>query len=60
MYLVRFALKPVACFRRGVRALPAEALHTPSDIFASGFPLVGLPWPRNEADEVHMFGYGRA
>lgn len=41
-------------------ALLAEALHTLSDIFVSGFLLVAAIWSRKEADEVHMFGYGRA
>jgi divalent metal cation (Fe/Co/Zn/Cd) transporter len=44
----------------GVMALFAEALHTLSDIFISGFLLVATLWSRKKADEVHMFGYGRA
>lgn len=44
----------------GVMALFAEALHTLSDIFVSSFLLVAIIWSRREADEVHMFGYGRA
>jgi cation diffusion facilitator family transporter len=38
----------------------AEALHTLSDIFVSGFLLVAAVWSRKKADKVHMFGYGRA
>jgi cation diffusion facilitator family transporter len=44
----------------GVMALFAEALHTLNDIFISGFLLVATLWSRKKADEVHMFGYGRA
>jgi cation diffusion facilitator family transporter len=40
--------------------LLAEALHTLSDIFISAFLLVALLWSQRKADEVHMFGYGRA
>jgi len=40
--------------------LLAEALHTLSDMFVSGFLLLALIWSRRKADEIHMFGYGRA
>ena len=40
--------------------LLAKALHTLSDIFISGYLLIALLWSRRKADEVHMFGYGRA
>jgi cation diffusion facilitator family transporter len=40
--------------------LLAEALHTASDLFISGFLLIALVWSRRKADAVHMFGYGRA
>ncbi|MFZ2411707.1 MAG: cation diffusion facilitator family transporter [Candidatus Methanoperedens sp.] len=59
-YFVIFSLKLAVYFMTGVMALFAEALHTLSDIFVSGFLLVALIWSRKEADEVHMFGYGRA
>lgn len=59
-YLVVFAMKLGVYFVSGVLALLAEALHTLSDIFISGFLLVATIWSRKEADEVHMFGYGRA
>lgn len=59
-YVVVFALKLAVYFVSGVMVLLAEALHTLSDIFVSGFLLVTLMWSRKEADEVHMFGYGRA
>lgn len=54
------ALKLVVYVMTGVMAIFAEALHTLSDIFVSGFLLVALIFSRKEADEVHMFGYGRA
>jgi cation diffusion facilitator family transporter len=59
-YLAVFALKLGAYFMTGVMVLLAEALHTLSDIFVSAFLLVALLWSRRKADEVHMFGYGRA
>jgi cation diffusion facilitator family transporter len=60
VYLLVFAMKLIVYFMSGVMALFAEALHTLSDIFISGFLLVATIWSRKEADEVHMFGYGRA
>jgi cation diffusion facilitator family transporter len=59
-YVIVFALKLAAYFATGVMALLAEALHTLSDIFVSGFLLLALIWSQRKADEVHMFGYGRA
>jgi ferrous-iron efflux pump FieF len=59
-YVVVFALKLGAYFVTGVMVLLAEALHTLSDIFISAFLLVALLWSQKKADEVHMFGYGRA
>lgn len=60
VYVLVLALKLAVYFATGVMALLAEALHTLSDIFVSGFLLVAAIWSRKEADEVHMFGYGRA
>lgn len=59
-YVLIFALKLGAYFATGVMVLLAEALHTLSDIFVSGFLLLALIWSRRKADEIHMFGYGRA
>jgi cation diffusion facilitator family transporter len=59
-YILIFALKLAVYFVSGVMALLAEALHTMSDIFISAFLLIAIKWSRKEADEVHMFGYGRA
>lgn len=60
IYLVVFAHKLGAYFATGVIVLLAETLHTLSDIFISAFRLVALLWSLRKADEVHMFGYGRA
>jgi cation diffusion facilitator family transporter len=59
-YLVVLFMKLGAYFMTGVMALMAEALHTLSDIFVSGFLLVATYYSRKSADKVHMFGYGRA
>jgi cation diffusion facilitator family transporter len=60
VYCGIFALKLAAYFASGVLALFAEAMHTFSDIFVSGFLLIALYYSRRSADRVHMFGYGRA
>jgi cation diffusion facilitator family transporter len=60
VYLLIFALKLVAYFLTGVMALFAEALHTLSDIFISGFLLLATYYSRRQSDATHMFGYGRA
>lgn len=60
LYVLIFALKLVVYSVSGVIALLAEVLHTLSDIFISGFLLIASKWSRKKADEVHMFGYGRA
>ncbi len=60
VYIFVLALKLAVYLVTGVMALLAEALHTLSDIFVSSFLLLAAMWSRKEADEVHMFGYGRA
>lgn len=60
LYLFIFALKLSAYFLTGVMALMAEAFHTLSDIFISGFLLVATLYSRKEPDRAHMFGHGRA
>jgi cation diffusion facilitator family transporter len=60
LYCVVFGLKLAVYYYTGVMALLAEGLHTLSDIFVSGFLLVAAHWSKKRADEVHMFGYGRA
>lgn len=59
-YILVFAMKLAVYIMTGVMTIFAEALHTLSDIFVSSFLLVATIWSRKEADEVHMFGYGRA
>ncbi|MDL1944832.1 cation transporter [Chloroflexi bacterium CFX2] len=59
-YFLVFALKLVVYFMSGVMALLAEALHTLSDIFVTGFLLFAAYYSRRSADQEHMFGYGRA
>lgn len=59
-YVVVLALKLIVYFMSGVMALLAEALHTLSDIFVSGFLLAVAYYSRRSADQEHMFGYGRA
>jgi cation diffusion facilitator family transporter len=60
LYVLVFALKLATYFVTGVMALLAEALHTLSDIFITGFLYVATVFSGKKADEVHMFGYGRA
>jgi cation diffusion facilitator family transporter len=60
MYLVVFGLKLGVYLVTGVLALLAEALHTLSDIFVSGFLLVAVYYARRRQDQEHMFGHGRA
>ena len=59
-YFLVLALKLTAYFLTGVMALMAEALHTLSDIFVSGFLLVAANYSRKPADRMHRFGHGRA
>jgi cation diffusion facilitator family transporter len=59
-YLVVFGMKLAVYLVSGVMVLLAEALHTLSDIFISGFLLIAARYSRRRADEVYMFGYGRA
>lgn len=60
VYAVIFAAKVAAYLASDILVLFAEALHTLSDIFISGFLLVAAIYSRREADATHMFGYGRA
>ncbi len=59
LYVVIFGLKLGVYLASGVMALLAEALHTLSDILIAGFLLLAAVWSEKDADEVHMFGYGR-
>ncbi|HEX6299372.1 MAG TPA: cation diffusion facilitator family transporter [Acidimicrobiia bacterium] len=59
-YGVIFTIKLVAYLMTGVLAMLAEALHTVSDMFVTGFLLVAVFYSRKRADADHMFGHGRA
>lgn len=59
-YAAIFGAKLVAYAVSGVLALLAEALHTLSDIFISGFLWIALAYSRRQADRRFPFGYGRA
>lgn len=60
LYVLAFALKLTGFFLTGVMVLLADALHSLSDIFIYVFLLAAALWSGKEADEIHMFGYGRA
>jgi cation diffusion facilitator family transporter len=59
-YILVFGLKLTAFFFTGVMSVLAEAFHTLSDIFISAFLLIASRVSRKKADDLHMFGYGRA
>lgn len=59
LHVVIFAAKIAAYLASGMMAVFAEALHTLSDIFISGFLLIAAVYSRRQADAMHMFGYGR-
>lgn len=58
-YVLVFAMKLAVYFATNVMALMAEALHTLSDIFVSGFLLLAIYYSRRSADKEHMFGHAR-
>lgn len=60
VYAAIFGAKLIAYAVSGVLALLAEALHTLSDIFVSGFLWIALAYSRRQADRRFPFGYGRA
>lgn len=60
VYTIILGAKLGAYAMSGVLALLAEALHTLSDIFISGFLWIALAYSRCQADRQHPFGYGRA
>jgi len=59
VYIVIFILKIVVYSLSGVMALFAEALHTLTDIFISGFLLIATLYSRKKPDREHLFGHGR-
>lgn len=60
VYVGILVLKVVAYLFTGVMALLAEAMHTLSDLFVSGFLLVAVYVAARRPDHKHAFGYGRA
>jgi ferrous-iron efflux pump FieF len=60
VYLLVFSLKLAVYFLSGAMALLAEALHTLSDIFITGFLLGATILARKEPDATHRFGHARA
>lgn len=60
VYVAIFVMKLGAYFVTGVMVLLAEALHTLSDLFVSGFLLVAVHVAGRPADREHAFGHGRA
>ena len=60
VYAVVLAMKLIVYSMSGVMALLAEALHTLSDLFVSGFLLAAMYFARKAPDRVHTFGHGRA
>jgi cation diffusion facilitator family transporter len=60
VYVLVFGLKLGVWFVSGAMALLAEALHTLSDIFISGFLLAATLLARKDPDATHRFGHGRA
>ncbi|MBW6463240.1 MAG: cation diffusion facilitator family transporter [Firmicutes bacterium] len=60
LYGFAFAVKITGYYLTGIMVLLADALHSLSDLFVYSFLLIAMIWSRKKADEVHMFGYGRA
>lgn len=60
VYALIFAAKLAAYFITGVMVLLAEAFHTLSDIFVSGFLWVSAVWSRREARERAIDDHVRA
>jgi cation diffusion facilitator family transporter len=60
VYVVIFGLKLAVWSASGAIALLAEALHTLSDIFISGFLLAAAILAGKDPDATHRFGHGRA
>jgi cation diffusion facilitator family transporter len=59
IYIIIFVMKFVVYLLSGVMALLAEALHTLSDLFVSGFLLVATIYSRRRADQAHQYGHAR-
>ncbi|MFW6138680.1 MAG: cation diffusion facilitator family transporter [Spirochaetota bacterium] len=60
IYSSVFVLKLAVYFVSGVMVVLADALHSLSDVIIYIFLWIAAIWSRKGADEVHMFGHGRA
>ena len=60
IYILIFMMKFIVFLLSGVLALLAEALHTLSDLFVSGFLLVAIIYSSRKADQAHPYGHARA
>lgn len=59
-YIFLFALQLTAYLMTGILVLFAQALEVLSDVMVSAFLLLSVIRSRKPADEIHMFGHGRA
>lgn len=59
-YLLLVALELAAYYFTGILVLFAQALEKTSDVIISAFLLLTSSRSRKPADEIHMFGHGRA
>ena len=59
-YSILFALQLATYLLTGILVLLAQALEVLSDVLVSSFLLLSVFWSRKPADELHMFGHGRA
>jgi cation diffusion facilitator family transporter len=59
-YIVLVALQLTTYFFTNALVLMAQALEMLSDVLISAFLLLSAYWSRKDADELHMFGHGRA
>jgi len=59
-YSVLVILQLAAYLVTNILVLLAQALEMLSDVLISAFLLLSASWSRKPADEIHMFGHGRA
>jgi len=59
-YLILVVLQLATYFLTNILVLLAQALEMLSDVLISTFLLLSAFWSRKPADELHMFGHGRA
>jgi len=59
-YSILVVLQLAAYFVTNILVLLAQALEMLSDVLISAFLLLSAFWSKKPADEIHMFGHGRA